>query len=426
LILSLATGIVFGLAPAWRGSRTDLTQSLKEGGRGAGTRAHRLRDLLVVSEMVLATALLVGAGLLVRSLENAENIGPGFNPSHVALAAFDLRTSGYTGEQAAAFFDRLIERIRSNSGVESASLEQFVPLWFTGRSYSGVNVEGYVPKPGEGMGIDLNVVGTGYFHVLQIPLVAGRDFSNQDRAGEPLVVIVNQTMAKRFWPGQDATGHRLRIQGEWRTVSGVARDIKYHRVNEEPQPFLYLPILQVGRTQANIIVRSEMPTAVVLSMVRAAAQSLDAKVQPLETDDLEGLLHVSLFANRTAATLASVLGVLGMLLAAIGIYGVLSYSVSQRFREIGIRMALGAQSRDVLRLVVGQGLRLAVIGAGLGAVLGLAATSAMSSLLFGVSATDPLTFAAVVCMVTLAGGFASYIPARRALRVDPLVALRYE
>ena len=428
LILSAVTGIAFGLAPAWSGSRTDLTQSLKEGGRGvgAGARAHHLRDLLVISEMVLATALLVGAGLLVRSLYNAEKTGPGFNPNHVALAAFDLRTSGYTGERAAVYFDRLIERIRANPGVESASLEQFVPLWFQGRSYSSVTVEGYMPRPGEDAGIDLNVVGTGYFQTVQIPMVAGRDFSSQDRAGAPLVVIVNQTMAKRFWPGQEATGHRLRIQDKWRTVAGVARDIKYHRVNEAPQPFIYLPMLQAGRTDANILVRSEMRTAAVLSMVRAAAQSLDAKVQPLVTDDLEGLVHVSLFANRMAATLATVLGVLGMLLATIGIYGVLSYSVSQRFREIGIRMALGAQSRDILRLVVGQGLRLAAIGAGLGAAFGLAATRTMSSLLFGVSATDPLTFASVVLLVSVAGGLAAYVPARRALRVDPMVALRYE
>ena len=428
LILSAATGIIFGLAPAWKSSQTDLNQSLKEGGRGSGdgARAHRLRDLLVVSEMVLATALLVSAGLLLRSLRNAEQTGPGFNPNHVALAAFDLRTSGYTSEQAAAWFDRLLTRIRATPGVESASLEQFVPMWFTGRSYSSVIVEGYTPQPGEDLGIDLNVVGPNYLHTMQIPTVAGRDFSNQDRAGTPLVVIVNQTMAKRFWPGQDATGRRLRIQGEWRTVAGVARDIKYHRVNEEPQSFLYLPSLQTGRTDANILVRSEMPTAAVINLVRGAAQSLDSKVQPLETDDLEGLLQVSLFANRAAATLASVLGALGMLLAAIGIYGVLSYSVSQRFREIGIRMALGAQSADILRLVVGQGLRLAVIGAGLGVLFGLATSRAMRSLLFGVSANDPLTFVAVVCVVTLAGGIAAYIPARRALRVDPMVTLRYE
>jgi predicted permease len=428
LVLSAVTGIVFGLAPACKGSRTDLNQSLKEGGRGlgAGARAHRLRDLLVVSEMVLATALLVGAGLLLRSLRNAEKTGPGFNSSHVALTAFDLRATGYTGEQARDYFDRLLERIHTYPGVESVSLERFVPLWFAGRGYSSVEVEGYRPGPGEDMGIDYNVVGPAYFRTLEIPLVSGRDFSEQDRADKPAVLIVNQTMANHFWPGKNATGHRVRVQGAWRTVVGVARDIKYHRMNEEPRQFIYLPSLQRAGTEANVIVRSGKPTAAVLGLVRAAAQSLDTKVQPLETYDLEGLLYVSLFANRTAATLATVLGVLGMLLAAIGIYGVLSYSVSQRFREIGIRMALGAQSRDILRLVVGQGLRLALIGAGLGAAFGLAATRAMSSLLFGVSATDPPTFAAVVCVVTLAGGVAAYIPARRALRVDPMAALRYE
>jgi len=310
--------------------------------------------------------------------------------------------------------------------VESVSLERFVPLWFTGRGYAGTVVEGYTPEPGEDMGIDYNVVGPGYFHTLDIPLVTGREFSEQDRAGAPRVVIVNQTMANHFWPGENATGHRVRIQGEWRTVIGVARDIKYHRMNEEPRPFIYSPSLQAEGTDANILVRSAMPTAAVVSAVRAAAQSLDSKVQPLERDDLDGLLHVSLFANRVAATLASVLGVLGMLLAALGIFGVLSYSVSQRVREIGIRMALGAQARDVLRLVVGHGLRLAVIGAALGAVASVAATRLMSSLLFGVGATDPVTFAGAVVVVTLAAGLAAYVPARRALRVDPMVALRYE
>jgi macrolide transport system ATP-binding/permease protein len=428
LFLSVVTGIVFGLAPAWRSSQTDLNQSLKDGGRasGSGAGAHRLRDLLVISEMVLATVLLVGAGLLLRSLHNAEKTGPGFNPSHVALAAFDLRAGGYSSEQASNYFDRLMERVRAVPGVESVSMERYVPLWFTGRSYQGTQIEGYTPQPGEDMGIDCNVVGSGYFRTLEIPLVAGRDFSEQDRAGAPLVLIVNQTMANRFWPGKDATGHRVKIAGEWRTVIGVAHDIKYHRINEVPRPFLYSPALQVEGTDTNLIVRSSLPTAAVVSAIGAAAQSLDSKVQPLENDDLEGLLHISLFANRVAATLASVLGVLGMLLAAIGIYGVLSYSVSQRFREIGIRMALGAQSRDILRLVVGQGLRLAVIGAGVGALIGLAATSAMSSLLFGVSTADPATFLGVVVIVTLAAAFAAYVPARRALRVDPMVVLRYE
>ena len=428
LVLSIATGIIFGLVPAWRGSRTNLNESLKSAGRVTEGRAgsHRLRDALVIAEVVFATVLLVCAGLLLRSMRNAEAAGPGFNTNHVALAAFDLRTSGYSSEEATLYYDRLLEKIRTLPGVESASLERFVPLWFTGRSYSPVEAEAYTAAPGEDMNIDLNMVGADYLHTLQIPLVSGRDFTEQDRADSPKVVIVNQTLAKRFWPGQDATGHRLRMWGDWRTVVGVARDIKYHRMNEPPQSFLYVPSLQARGTDANIIVRSELPTAAVVNAVRAAAISLDAKVQPLEADDLGGLLHISMFANRTAASLASVLGGLGLLLAALGIYGVLSYSVSQRFREIGIRVALGAQKGHVLRLVVGKGLQLAILGAVSGAAVALLGTRAMSNLLFGVSASDPLTFAAVALGVTCVAAFAAYLPARRAMRVDPLVALRYE
>jgi predicted permease len=428
LILSLGTGVIFGLAPAWRGSRADLNNSLKEGARGSGTGSgsHRLRDLLVVSEMMLATVLLMGAGLLLRSLHNAENKGPGFNSNHVTVAAFDLRATDYTGPQGALFFDHLIERIRAYPGVQSVSSERFVPLWFTGRGYSSVKIQGYTPDPNEDMGIDFNVIGSDYFHTLQIPLLSGRDFAEQDRTDAPKVVIVNQTMANRFWPGANAAGHQVYVWDEWRTVVGVAHDIKYHRMNEDPRSFIYLPQLQANGTDANILVRAALPTASVIADVRAAAKSLDTKVQPIETDDLEGLLHVSLFANRIAATLATVLGALGMLLAGLGIYGVLSYSVSQRLREIGIRLALGAQTKDVLRLIVGHGLRLALVGAAVGALVSVMARRGMSSLLFGISATDPVTFVVVLCVVTLAAAFAAYIPARRAMRVDPMTALRHE
>ena len=428
LVLSLGTGVIFGLAPAWRGSRADLNHSLKEGGRGSGTGSgsQRLRDLLVVSEMVLATVLLMGAGLLLRSLHHAENKGPGFNSNHVTMAAFDLRATDYTGTQGAAYFDHLMERIRAYPGIQSVSLERYVPLWFTGRSYTSVKIQGYTPAPNEDMGIDCNVVGPNYFQTLQIPLINGRDFVEQDRTGAPEVVIVNQTLADRFWPAANPLGHQVHIWGEWRTVVGVAHDIKYHRMNEDPRSFIYLPQLQASGTDANILVRAALPTAAVIADVRAAARSLDPKVQPMETDDLDGLLHVSLFANRIAATLASVLGALGMLLAGLGIYGVLSYSVSQRLREIGIRLALGAQTKDVLRLVVGHGLRLALLGAAVGALVSVMARRGMSGLLFGISATDPLTFVVVLCVVTLAAAFAAYIPARRATRVDPMTALRHE
>jgi predicted permease len=428
LILSGATGLVFGLAPAWRTSRANLNESLKSATRATGASAsgHRLRDVLVVSEMILATVLLVAAGLLLRSLRKAEQVGAGYNTNQVTLAAFDLRASGYSDDRAVDYYDRLLERIRSYPGVESASLERFVPLWFTGRSYSTTRVEAYTAKPNEDMGIDLNIVGPDYFKVVQIPLVSGRDFSEQDRAGAPKVVIINQSMANRFWPGQDATGHRVHIWSDWRTVVGVVRDIKYHRMNEPPESFIYLPELQADGTDANILVRSQLPPAAIIGAVRGAARSLDSKVQPLETDTLDELLEQSMFANRTAASLASVLGILGTLLAALGIYGVLSYSVSQRIREIGIRVALGAQPSHVLRLVVGHGLRLAILGAAMGVIAALAITRGMSSLLFGVSATDPLTLAIVLLVVTAVAALAASIPARRAMRVDPMVALRYE
>ena len=426
LLLSLATGIVFGLVPALRGSKTDLNQSLKEGGRSVSASGHRLRDVLVISEVALATVLLVTAGLLLRSLRNAEAAGPGFSANHVALAAFDLRGSGYSGDRGTNYFDRMLERIRTMPGVESATSERYVPLWFTGRSYTFIQVEGFTPGPNEDMRIDLNVVGADYFHTMQIPIVEGRDFTKQDRSGAPKVIIINQTMAKRFWPGQDPTGHSVKLWGEWRTVAGVAHDIKYHRVNEEPEPFMYMPALQTNDTEANILVRSQLPASTVIGMVHDVAQSLDSKVQPIESDDLSALLRASMFANRTAAAIASLLGGLGVFLAALGIYGLLSYTVSQRFREIGVRVALGAQRGDVLRLVVGAGCKLAAIGAAVGAAVALAVTQGMSSLLFGVSATDPPTFLIVIALVTLAAALAAYIPARRATRVDPMVALRYE
>jgi predicted permease len=427
LALSLATGIIFGLAPAWRSSRADLNRSLKDGGRTSGmSSGHRIRDLLVVSEMVLATVLLVGAGLLLRSLHKMEEAGPGFRSEHVTLAAFDLRSAGYSDVQASLFYERLTEKLHATPGVEAASFERFVPLWFTGRRYAGVRIEGYTPKPNEDMGIDLNSVGPDYFRMIEIPLIAGRDFSDRDNADGPKVVIVNQTMANRFWPGENAVGHRLRAQDQWWTVAGVARDIKYHRMNEPPQSFMYFPALQDTATDANILVRTELPPAATMKAVRAAAASLDSKVQPVESDTLEGLLHVSLFANRTAATIAAILGALGMFLAALGIYGVLSYSVSQRVREIGIRVALGARSADIVNMIVGHGLRLALFGAVVGAAVGLALMQGMKSLLYGVSTSDPETFLSVIAILAAVAALAAYIPARRAMRVDPMVALRYE
>jgi macrolide transport system ATP-binding/permease protein len=426
-VLSLLTVGLFGLAPALAASRPNVNQSLKEGRASSpGASRRRLKNLLVIGETVLAIVLLTSAGLLIRSLSQAEKSGPGFNTENVLLTAMDLRANGYTDDQAAEFYGRLVGRIQSLPGVKSASLEHYVPLWFTGRSYTIPEIEGYTPKPNEDMMIDLNSVGPNYFSLLQIPVIEGRDFTAADRAEAPRVCIVNQTMARRFWPRKSVVGQRIHARDHWWTVVGVARDVKYHTMNETAESFIYFPFLQDTATDANILVRTSGDPLAALGAVRAQVRALDPNASILEEDDLAGLLQVSLFANRTAAGFAADLGLLGLLLAAIGLYGVLSYTVGQRTHEIGVRMALGARPLDVLRMVVGQGMKLAMCGAAIGLVAALTASRLLSSLLYGISSTDPLTFIVAAAVLSAAAFVACYIPARRAMRVDPMVALRYE
>ena len=426
-ILALCTAAIFGLVPALETSRPDAIQPLKEGrSTTQGGSQHRWRNLLVIAETVMAMVLLAGAGLLIRSLSEAEKAGPGFHTDHVLLAAMDMRGNGYTSDQSADFYGQLIERIGTLPGVKSASFERYVPLWFTGRSYTVPEISGYTPKPNEDMRIDMNAVGPNYFSLLEIPLIEGRDFSPSDKREAPRVCIVNQTMAKRFWPGRSAIGQRVGTYDEWWTVVGVARDVKYHMMNETPESFVYFPFLQHTGSDANILVKTTGNPLALLGGVRAAARAINPSATILEEDSLDGLLQVSLFANRTAAAFAANLGLLGVLLAAIGLYGVLSYTVGQRTHEIGVRMALGARPLDVLRLVVGQGMRLTLYGATIGLVAALAAGRLISGLLYGVSPTDPLTFVVVTLVLVVVAFAACYLPARRAMRVDPMVALRYE
>lgn len=428
VLVTMLTGVVFGLVPALRASRPELQHSLKEGGytSSASAGSNRLRNLLVVSEMALALVLLVSAGLLLRSLRGVEAANPGFNPNHVVLAAFDLRPHGYTNASSHPFYDDLLGRLRALPGVQSVSTERYVPLWFYGRGYTEPVIEGYTPRPDENMFIDFNDAGPNYFELMQIPMVEGRDFSEQDRVGSPWVVIVNETMARRFWHGQSAIGHHISSWDRSWTVVGVAKDIKYHTMTEQPESFIYFPSLQNGETAENVLIRTSGNPAALLSEVRDAAKAVDPSVSILQSGDLSGLLHQVLFAYRASAALATVLGVLGMLLAALGIYGVLAYSVSRRTHEIGVRMALGAQPRDVLRIVIGQGAMLAGVGAVIGIAASFAVTRLMSNLLYGIKADDPATFIVVALLLALVALTACYIPARRAMRVDPIVALRYE
>jgi macrolide transport system ATP-binding/permease protein len=428
VLLSIGTGIFFGIVPALRSSRIHVNDSLKDGGRtsAGGSGQPRLRSLLVLTETVLAVVLLVGAGLMVRTLQVAKSTGPGFNTDRVLLAAMDLRTNGYSEEQSGAFYSHLLDQAKTIPGVRSATLELWVPLWFTGRGYTIPDIEGYTPKPDEDRAIDYNVVGPNYFSIMEIPLLAGRDFTTADGNTAPRVCIVNRTMAEHYWPGQSALGHRLQTRNNRWTVAGVVEDIHYHSMNEQPESFVYFPFLQTPETEANVLLRTEGKPESLLGAFRSQVHDLDPNVPILESDSLTNLLSSSLFAYRAAATLAALLGGIGLLLASIGIFGVLSYSVNQRTQEIGVRMALGARPADILRLVVGQGMRLVLTGMFAGIVASLVAARLISSLLYGVKATDPITFAATAAILAAVALLACALPARRAMRVDPMVALRYQ
>jgi predicted permease len=428
VLLSLGTGVLFGIVPALRSSRGQVNESLKDGGRtsAGGSGQPRLRNLLVLSETVLAVVLLVGAGLMVRTLQVAKSTGPGFNTDRVLLAAMDLRTNGYSEEQSGAFYSHLLDQAKTIPGVRSATLELWVPLWFTGRGYTVPDIEGYTPKPDEDRAIDYNVVGPNYFATMEIPLLAGRDFTAADGDAAPRVCIVNRTMAEHYWPGQNALGHRLQTRNNRWTVAGVVEDVRYHSMNEQPESFVYFPFLQTPETEANILLRTEGKPEPLLGALRSQVHDLDPNVPILESDSLANLLSSSLFAYRAAASLAALLGGIGLVLASIGIFGVLSYSVSQRTQEIGVRMALGARPADILRLVVGQGMRLVLTGMFAGIVASLVAARLISSLLYGVKATDPITFAATAVILAAVALLACALPARRAMRVDPMVALRYQ
>jgi predicted permease len=428
LLLTLAAAMLFGLVPAIEATRRQLPSALKEGGRGSslpGAR-HRMRMLLVVSEVALAVVLMIGAGLLVRSFRNVTGADPGFDAANVRLYSFDLRGNGYSPEQAPEVFDRMLEKIRALPGVQSASSERYLPLWFVGKGWSDISVEDYVPARNEFMGVGYNVVAPEYFATMKIPLISGREFSERDRADAPRVAIVNETTAKHFWAGRDPLNRRFHFLGKNWTVVGIARDSKYHSLQEEPLPFVYVPHLQQGGAEANVLVRATVAPAVMLAAVRAQVNAVDPRVPVLEAADVGRIVYVSLFANRIGATLASGLGVLALLLASLGIYGVLSSAVSQRVKEIGIRVAMGAQRGHVLQLIVRQGMLPVLAGTGIGLALGLAVSRLLANQLYGVRPRDPFTFVGVAVVLSVVALAACWIPAHRATKVDPMVALRYE
>ncbi len=427
--VSLLTAVLIGLAPAIKVARPNLIEVLKVGGRGGSVSwaRNRFRSLLVVTEVALALVALVGAGLFIRSMQNAQRVDPGFESSNLFVFAFDLGALHYDEDHAQQYFRAAIERAEASPGVASATIASNFPLG--GGFARTVFPEGQDEASGyRGTLTQLNDIAPNFFKALRIPLVSGREFTDGDRKGTAQVAVVSEAMAKQFWPNENAVGKRFHFFGETqlREVVGVARNAVVNAIGEEPQPLAYLPLTQDFAPAATMQVRTVGPMGPVISTVRSHVQSLDTNLALTNWNTIGELLDQGLWAPRMGAALLAVFGGVALILAVVGVYGVLSYSVSQQTREIGIRMAMGARTGSVLSLVVKQGMRLAIVGLVLGLALAFATMHVLSSLLFGVSAHDPLIFGGVTLILATAAILACYIPARRAASVDPLVALRYE
>jgi predicted permease len=426
--VSLLTGLLFGLAPALQATRLNLLPALKAEASVYGPRRRRiaLRDVLVIAQLAMSLVLLVSAGLFVRSLRQALTFDPGFTTDNLLAASLETRGARLSEQQGREFYQQTLERVGSLPGVQSVTLSMFVPLG-GGGARRMITLEGYEPQPNEDTELNTNTIGLNYFSTMGIPIVAGRDFDKQDREGSPLVVIVNEELARRYYGG-NAVGKRLQIGSNVpsREIVGVARTAKYRNLREPSLPFIYIPFGQEYLSGMALLVRTKGDPEEIVGSLHNEMRALNKDVPLFSVQTMSERIDGQLAADRMIAVLLSVFGGGALLLAAIGIYGVMGYAVAQRTHEIGIRLALGAEQRDILRLIVGQGMVLIAIGAGVGLAITLAATQVLKSLLFGVSATDPLTFASVIVVLVGVALLACYLPARRATKVDPLEALRYE
>jgi len=431
LALSLLCGFIFGLAPAWQVSKPDLNDALKEGGRQTTGGSHRLRSLLVVSEIALSLVLLVGAGLLFRSFLALLKTNPGFNPDGVLTMNVNLPVAKYKDDpQRAAFYFDLVERVKTLPGVQSAAVVNYIPLGGANSSDTFLIEGSPEPPPGKENDGRYRVCTPDYFPTMGINLLKGRNFNDQDRAGSKPVVIVNETLARRHWPNGDALGKRIRFYGPldkapWMEIVGVVQDVK-HELNLPVRPEYYLPHAQDSWNAMVLVARTSGDPAAMAASIRQQVLAIDKDQPVFDVRTMNQVRAISVTLQTFGFAMMGIFAVVALVLAAIGIYGVMAFTVTQRTQEIGIRMALGARALDVLKLVVRNGMSLAITGVIVGLAGAFGITRLMGSLLFGVSPTDITTFGLVTVGLLLVALLACYLPARRATKVDPLVALRYE
>ena len=432
LVVSTITGLVFGLAPALQASSSQTINALKEEGRaGSGGRTTgRLRNALVIAQVAVCLILLVGATLFLRSFVAAQSLSPGFETDHVVTASVDMFASGYTGERHREFQRRALEAVEAVPGVRSVAFGTRVPLGFGGNSSTGIGVEGYTPRENEEIVISYTTVGPKYFETMGIPVREGREYAESDSTNAQGVIVINEAMARRYWPTGGALGGQIRLGGKTLAqVIGVVADSKYTSINERPLPQLFFPLARGEASTLRMFVRTNGDPGPMVAEVRNAIRGLDATLPVYDARTLSEHMQVAVFAQKMAANLLGAMGVLALLLAAIGLYGVMAYAVSQRTQELGIRLALGASPGSLLSMIVGQGMKLTAIGLTIGLVVALGAfgsIGAVRTLLPGISPLDPLTFVVVPTVLASIALLASWIPGRRAGKVDPLVALRYQ
>lgn len=426
--VSVFTGLLFGLLPALQSTKADLVQSLKDEGSVAGIRRARLRSTLVVAQMALSVLLLICAGLIVRSLQAAQTMRPGFNPANAVAMTFDVGLQGYDEARGRAFHKQVLERVKALPGVRHASLAMALPLSLNYNNNT-VYIEGQPPTSNANLPLSVtNTVMPDYFAAMGIAL-RGRDFTERDNKPESRVAIVNESFARRFWPGQEAIGKRFNFSGPndpyWEII-GIAADGKYDSLGEEQKIAVYRPMLRDYATWTSLIARTAGDPQAVIGAIRNEIRQLDPTLPISGVKTMQEHMNVPLFPARVAATVLGSFGVLALVLAAIGIYGVMAYSVSQRTREIGIRMALGALRHDVAKMIVGQGLKLVSMGVAIGLSAAFLLTRFLAVVLYGVSATDLMTFVAIPLLLAMIALLACYVPARRAANVDPMKALRHD